>query len=104
MSSTTADRETTAPPVLYRAYGAQIGASREALLALPRSVYEHILRRVHADRSSPELFFGLSFVTRQKGLLLELAWMTLWRAHEYLQQPGEPDVCRAYQQQAPKLN
>ena len=91
------------PPMLYRAYGAQFGASRQALLALPRSVYEHILRWVHADKSNPELSLGFSFVTRQKGLLLELAWMTLWRAHEFLQHSGEPDACRACQQHAPKL-
>ena len=102
------DDASRAPPVLYRSYGAQFAASRTTLRALPTSVYAHILRWVHADAAEEgphgQLSMGFKFekstMSRQKGLLLEVAWMTLLRASEHLR---DADVCGACRPMAPTL-
>ena len=86
------DKQLSATAVpLYRTFGSQFGATAEALRALPRAVFAHMLRWAYADVHAPQLSLGYRFRPRQKSILLELAWPTLLRASDHVSQ----DLCRA---------
>ena len=85
--------EQVVPPRLYRAYGAQFGVARGALLARPRGFYERLLKWLVTpnDDMARAGFLAVwrAYTTKEKAILLELIWMSLLGAERHVAR----DVC-----------
>ena len=83
------------PPLLYRAYGAQFAASRAVLRERSPAFYARLLKwlTTHHDAMGREGFLPVwrAYTTKEKAILLELIWMSLFRAERFV----KPDVCAA---------
>ena len=81
-------QQQSVPNPLYRAYGAQFGAARGALLARPRSFYERLLKWLVTpnDDMARAGFLAVwrAYTTKEKAILLELIWMSLLGAERHV--------------------
>ena len=86
---------TVVPQRLYRAYGAQFGASRSVLRERSSAFYSRLLKwlTTHHDDMGRAGFLPVwrAYTTKEKAILLELIWMSLFRAERFV----TPDVCTA---------
>ena len=91
------------PPKLYRAYGAQFAAARAVLRERPPEFYARLLKwlTTHHDDMGKAGFLPVwrAYTTKEKAILLELIWMSLFRAERFV----APDVCAACLQVAASL-
>lgn len=82
------------PARMYRTYGSQFAASRQALRALPVHFYERTQRWLQTPpeqmASSGFDYYWHCFPPKHKAILLELAWMSLLSAERYVRF----DVCK----------
>ena len=81
------------PPKLYRAYGAQFAATRDVLRGRPTTFYTRLLKwlTTYHDDMGRAGFLPIwrAYTTKEKAILLELVWMSLFHAEQYVKQ----DVC-----------
>lgn len=81
------------PQRLYRAYGAQFAATRDILLERDRTFYLRLLKWLITpnDDMGRAGFLPVwrAYTTKEKAILLELVWMSLFHAERYI----EHDVC-----------
>ena len=96
-------RDLVVPPTLYRAYGAQFAAARHVLLEKPRAFYERLLLWLvtYHDDMGRAGFLNMwrAYTTKEKAILLELIWMSLFRAERFVR----TDVCAACLPEARRL-
>jgi len=86
-------RSQQVPPLLYRAYGSQMGISRAVLRERDKAFYERLLLWLitpHDDMAKVG-FLGMwrAYTTKEKAILIELAWMAIFRAERFIR----VDVC-----------
>jgi hypothetical protein len=83
------------PPRLYRAYGAQFAATRQILLARDKPFYVRLLKWLTTpnDDMGRAGFLPVwrAYTTKEKAILLELVWMSLFHAERYIAH----DVCQS---------
>ena len=85
---------TTLPKRLYRSYGAQFAIDRDELLRKPLSFYERL--HVFVTTRSTDLHkngwlaIWRSQTSKEKAMLLEIAWMGMFEAERYV----KVDVCK----------
>jgi hypothetical protein len=83
------------PRTLYRAYGAQFAAARHVLRERPAAFYSRLLLwlTTYHDQMGKAGFLPVwkAYTTKEKAILLELVWMSLFRAERFVTQ----DVCEA---------
>ena len=85
---------TRVPARLYRAYGAQFGASRGELRGRSAAFYARLLLWLttpHDDMGRAGFLpIWRAYTTKEKAILIELMWMSLFRAERFI----PTDVCR----------
>mmetsp|Transcript_9723 Transcript_9723/g.31275 ORF Transcript_9723/g.31275 Transcript_9723/m.31275 type:complete len:365 (+) Transcript_9723:803-1897(+) len=101
LASGTADQHvrlmtsTPVPDQIYRAYGSQFSAARAELRRRPRPFYERLLRWLITDHDAMHtagfLNMWRAYTSKEKAILLELAWMALLGAERHV----PADVCSA---------
>ena len=88
-------RDLKVPPTLYRAYGAQFAAQRDVLREHGVGFYSRLLKwlTTYHDDMARAGFLNMwrAYTTKEKAILLELIWMSLFRAERFI----KADVCTA---------
>ena len=88
-------QQQSVPNPLYRAYGAQFAARREVLRERQPAFYSRLLKwlTTYHDDMGRAGFLPIwrAYTTKEKAILLELIWMSLFRAERFV----KADVCNS---------